>query len=94
LRTSYLAAAATGDLRPVPGEPGPPVIGHTVRLMRDPLGWSRYFYDRYGPVAWTNLFGIRIVSAAGCRPAPRSAHIQCSKGSLSTWPQHVQACRP
>jgi len=65
VRTSYLAVPPDTDLRPIGGEPGPPIIGHTIHLMRDPLGWSRYFYDRYGPVSWTNTFGIRIVSAAG-----------------------------
>jgi len=39
--------------------------------MRDPLGWSRYFYDRYGPVAWTNTFFLRMVSAAGPDAAER-----------------------
>jgi cytochrome P450 len=64
MRTLYLTKA-TGDLLPIPGEPGAPIVGHTLHLMRDPLGWSRYFYDRYGPVTWTNIFGIRTVSAAG-----------------------------
>ncbi|HEY3262032.1 MAG TPA: cytochrome P450 [Pseudonocardiaceae bacterium] len=64
MRAAYLTAPA-GDLRAVPGEAGPPIIGHTLHFMHDPLGWSRYFYDRYGPVAWTNTFGIRLVSAAG-----------------------------
>lgn len=70
MRTSYLTKAS-GGLLPVPGESGPPVIGHTLHLMRDPLHWSRYFYDRYGPVAWTNTFGIRIVTAGGPDAAER-----------------------
>jgi cytochrome P450 len=70
MRTAYLTKA-TGDLLPIPGEPGLPIVGHTLHLMRDPLHWNRYFYDRYGPVAWTDVFGIRMVSAAGPDAAER-----------------------
>src|SRR5829696_6418934 len=62
MRMSYLAAPLTSELRPVPGEAGPPLIGHTLHVMRDPLGWNRQFHDKYGPVAWTNLFGQRMVA--------------------------------
>jgi len=71
MRMSYLAAPLTSELRPVPGEAGPPLIGHTLHVMRDPLGWNRQFHDKYGPVAWTNLFGQRMVAAAGPDAAER-----------------------
>jgi cytochrome P450 len=70
-RTSYLAGTTGSELRPIPGEPGLPVVGNTIRLMHDPIGWSRYLYDRYGPVAWTNTFGMRVVTAAGPDAAER-----------------------
>ncbi len=71
MRASYLAVSADGRLLPVPGEPGPPVVGYTFRMMRDPLGTGRYFYDRHGPVAWTRMFGMRVVSASGPDAAER-----------------------
>jgi cytochrome P450 len=71
VRGSYPAGSATGGLRPVPGEPGPPLIGKTLAMMRDPLGTARYFHDRYGPVSWTRAFGIRVVAASGPDAAER-----------------------
>lgn len=53
------------SLRPVPGDPGPPVIGHSLRFLRDQLAWSRSRYERYGPVSWSRAFGDTIVSAIG-----------------------------
>ena len=53
------------DLKPIPGDPGPPLIGHTLRLIRDPLGVGRERYDRYGPISWGNAFGMRMVSMIG-----------------------------
>jgi cytochrome P450 len=70
-RTSNLAKPAGSELRAIRGEPGLPVVGNSFRMMRDPLGFSRYLYDRYGPVAWTNSFGIRSITAAGPEAAER-----------------------
>jgi len=71
MRMSYMAAPLASELRPVPGEAGSPLIGHTLQAMRDPLGWGRHFHDKYGLVAWTNLFGQRMVAVAGPDAAER-----------------------
>lgn len=71
MRTSYLVPTPPQGLLPVPGEPGSPVVGNTFRMMRDPLGMARYFHDTYGPVAWTQAFGIPVVSASGPDAAER-----------------------
>lgn len=52
-------------LRRIPGDPGPPVVGHSLRFLRDQLAWSRSRYERYGPVSWSRAFGDTIVSAIG-----------------------------
>jgi cytochrome P450 len=52
-------------LRPVMGEPGLPLVGHSLSVVNRPLEMSRRFYARYGPIAWTSVVGKRIVSV-GC----------------------------
>lgn len=60
-----LAPPPGSDLRPLPGDPGPPIVGYTFRYMDDPLRWGRLRYDTHGPVSWTRAFGQRIVTALG-----------------------------
>lgn len=49
----------------VPGDRGLPVLGRTVRALRDPAGLARERYERYGPVSWTSMFGTRVVQLLG-----------------------------
>jgi cytochrome P450 len=53
------------DLRPILGDPGPPVIGYSRAYWDDPLAFARQRHDRYGPVSWSRAFGIPLVSALG-----------------------------
>ena len=52
-------------LKPVMGEPGPPVVGLSLLWLKDNLGYSRRFYERYGTVAWGNSLGTQVVSVVG-----------------------------
>lgn len=52
-------------LKPVPGDHGPPVVGHTFRLLSDTLAFGRSQYARFGPVSWSGAFGTRIVGVYG-----------------------------
>lgn len=56
---------ADSGLRGVPGDPGPPVIGYSLRLLSDGMAWARRRYDVYGPVSWADVLGLRMVSALG-----------------------------
>ncbi|WP_344313773.1 cytochrome P450 [Fodinicola feengrottensis] len=58
-------APADSELRPVPGDPGLPLLGKTLQVLKDPLGASRQRYDQYGPVSWANLFGKPTVVLLG-----------------------------
>ena len=52
-------------LRPVLGDPGPPVVGYTFKFLRDPMEMGRQRFDKYGPVSWSKAFGSRLVSLFG-----------------------------
>jgi cytochrome P450 len=49
----------------IPGDPGPPLIGHTLRIRRDPVAWGLDRYQRYGPVSWSRAWGSTIVNLIG-----------------------------
>jgi cytochrome P450 len=56
---------AGSGLEPVMGEQGPPVIGHTLLSLADPVGLARTTYERFGTVSWGNFLGIDVVSVLG-----------------------------
>ncbi|WP_101830374.1 cytochrome P450 [Frankia canadensis] len=49
----------------IPGSGGPPLLGYTLRYLRDPAPHWRRRYDRYGPVSWERTFGLRVVTLLG-----------------------------
>ena len=59
--TPFAPVPTGSPLKAVPGDPGWPLVGHTLTSMRDPVGLMRQRYDQYGPVSWTRLFGLRVV---------------------------------
>ncbi|EHR52732.1 cytochrome P450 [Saccharomonospora marina XMU15] len=61
-----LAPVPSGsDLRPVPGDYGPPLVGHLLDYIRFGNDLLRDRYERYGPVSWMGAFGTRVVTVAG-----------------------------
>jgi cytochrome P450 len=61
-----LAAPPAGSgLRPVLGDAGAPVIGHSLDFMRFGREYALHRYETYGPVSWMGAFGKRIVSLSG-----------------------------
>ncbi|NGN62582.1 cytochrome P450 [Streptomyces sp. A7024] len=66
VRSRPLALPPPGSgLKPVPGDHGPPLVGHTFSLQVDSLRFSRRRYERYGPVAWSGVLGTRMVGVVG-----------------------------
>jgi cytochrome P450 len=63
--TPFAPAPPGSGLLPVPGDRGLPLLGRTVRALRDPAGMANERYARYGPVSWTSMFGARVVQLLG-----------------------------
>ena len=63
--SAFAEPPAGSGLRPVMGDPGPPVIGHTLTFLHDQLGTARRFRARYGDLYWTYGLGTRIISVTG-----------------------------
>ncbi len=57
--------ATAKDLAHIPGENGPPIVGTTLRLLRDPPGYSAHMIKQYGKIFRTNAFGNPQVSLMG-----------------------------
>jgi cytochrome P450 len=53
------------DLKPVMGDTGAPIIGHSLDFMRFGIDWGLRRYETYGPVSWMRAFGRDIVSLTG-----------------------------
>jgi cytochrome P450 len=61
-----LAAPPAGSaLKPVPGDAGLPLLGHSLEMLRLGMGYVMKRYERHGPVSWARAFGVRMVAAAG-----------------------------
>ncbi|NMN95906.1 cytochrome P450 [Antrihabitans stalactiti] len=56
---------AESGLLPVPGSPGMPVLGETLALVADTLGWAQDRHARYGDVSWFDAFGTSLVLVLG-----------------------------
>ena len=39
-----------GGIDHLPGDYGPPIVGHTFTTLRDPLAFGRKMYAQYGPI--------------------------------------------
>jgi cytochrome P450 len=52
-------------LEPVMGDPGMPVVGHTLEFLHDGLRYARAYHERFGTVFWVNALGGRWVQVIG-----------------------------
>ncbi len=64
VRPLALPPAGSG-LEPVMGDPGVPVIGHTLEFLHDGLRLTRDYHERLGSVYWVNTVGGRWVQVIG-----------------------------
>ncbi|PPK71455.1 cytochrome P450 [Actinokineospora auranticolor] len=86
-RVAELAPAPAG-LRPVLGDPGPPVLGLAVQTVRDGPACQLALYRRFGPVSWWRAFGRRIVAVTGPE-ACRVVLTNQDKAFRTGWPDTI-----
>jgi cytochrome P450 len=63
--TELSPVPAGSGLKPVLGDAGAPLVGHSLEFMRFGLDWTMRGYERYGPVCWSAAFGRKIVGVTG-----------------------------
>lgn len=56
---------AESDLKPVMGDFGLPMLGHTLEMLANPLDVTLDRYRRYGPVSWSGSLGMKLVQLVG-----------------------------
>lgn len=61
----WIRRATASDLSHIPGENGLPLIGTTLRMLSDPVGYGNHLVQTYGKVFRTNAFGSPMVSMVG-----------------------------
>jgi cytochrome P450 len=61
----WLPRNPRNTLSDVPGEDGWPIVGTTLKLLRDPPGFVRRMHHTYGQVYRSNSFGGRLVTLIG-----------------------------
>ena len=47
------------------GEPGLPLLGKSLEMIREGWASSREMRDKYGDVFWSHTFGVNVVSVVG-----------------------------
>src|SRR4051794_20084776 len=76
---------ARSGLKPVMGEPGLPLLGKTVTMMRQGPALSLEQYSRFGPVSWFNAFGMKIVTLVGPEACQAALVNRDKKFSQNGW---------
>ena len=59
---------AGSPLGPVMGDPGLPVVGHTIEFLADGLRHARRYYEQFGTVFWLNTVGgcwVQVIGPVG-----------------------------
>ncbi len=63
---SYFESNAVRSLkRSLPGEPGLPLIGHSLAFLYSPVQTALKYYEKHGPLFWINILGQTGVVLVG-----------------------------
>ncbi len=61
----WVTPPSEAQLAHIPGEQGLPILGTTLKVIRDPIGFGKYMSERYGSVYRTHSFGKQNVMLLG-----------------------------
>ncbi len=61
----WLPKLPSSALAHIPGDEGLPLVGNTLKLLRDPVAFGRHMNTTYGPVFRNRSFGLLTVQLAG-----------------------------
>lgn len=61
----YLSAQQRALRATLPGEPGLPVLGHSLIFLYSPVKTALAYYQKFGPVFWLNVLGQTSVVLLG-----------------------------
>lgn len=61
----WVKPPSEAQLAHIPGEQGLPILGTTLKVIRDPIGFGKYMFERYGSVYRTHSFGKQNVMLLG-----------------------------
>ncbi|NCN84006.1 MAG: cytochrome P450 [Sphingomonadales bacterium] len=61
----WVAPPSEDQLAHIPGEQGLPFVGTTLKVIKDPIGFGKYMFERYGSVYRTYSFGKQNVMLLG-----------------------------
>ncbi|MCG8673326.1 MAG: cytochrome P450 [Pseudomonadales bacterium] len=79
VQAGEMSSEAVSHLKPIPGDGGLPLVGHTFNSMINPIKFAQTRLDKYGEISWANMFGIRMVSMIG---ADANQFVYTNKGDL------------
>lgn len=91
-RVRALAPAPAGTgLKPVPGDAGLPLLGHTLDYIRFGSDFTRDRHDRFGPVSWMGAFGTRVIIIAGPDATQQALTTEAKAFSQDGWTYLIDA---
>ncbi|ETZ37773.1 P450 heme-thiolate domain protein [Mycobacterium intracellulare MIN_052511_1280] len=81
-----LAAPPAGSgLRPVLGDAGLPLVGHTLDYIRFGSDLGRERYERFGSVSWMGAFGTKMAVIAGPQATQEALTTNAKAFSQDGW---------
>ena len=61
----WVKTPSLDQLAHIPGENGIPIFGTTLKVIKDPIGFGKYMFERYGSVYRSYNFGKQNVMLLG-----------------------------